>query len=464
MAIKPILSSFVSFIMRFLILCTSILLSATAYAQPELESWLLNTDGATGQYWNGNNLVQMQDECDVQLVQYSADNVYVHASGVPRYATAPFPDGNPAIAAAQDYLFQIPRNPQEGPTGGTPTGLGHTGVLINGVVIFNAQDAFSYNNQGVWHQNGGFFENDGFDCAKGHPAMGQYHHHQVPTRFDDSLDPTSDVCNGFPSDALFTLDVESHSPLIGFAFDGYPIYGPYGFANDDGSGGIVRIETSWQLRDIAVRHTLADGTELPPNQYGPDVGEMVTPPIPPGAEPVQAVLGAYIEDHEYVEGSGHLDAFNGRYAVTPEYPSGTYAYYATVDANHNGQYPYFFPAYRGVVETDNFGGGPGPGGGGGTNVTIDEEVETWTGDATRVGQVVALTAPFFSYPNPTSGVVRFAGKVPEKMEVYDGMGRYVITWNRSDLIGGVSLSGWPAGAYHCLDPTTGLRSLLILQP
>ena len=34
--------------------------------------------------------------------------------------------------------------------------------------------------------------------------------------------------------------------------------------------------------------------------------------------------------------------------------------YATVDADHNGQYPYFYPAYRGVVETDNFGGG-GPG-------------------------------------------------------------------------------------------------------
>ncbi|MCH1575976.1 MAG: hypothetical protein L7S67_06850, partial [Flavobacteriales bacterium] len=59
----------------------------TATAQPELASWLLNTDGATGQYWNGNNLIQMQDECDVQLVQYSADHVYVHATGIPRYAT-----------------------------------------------------------------------------------------------------------------------------------------------------------------------------------------------------------------------------------------------------------------------------------------------------------------------------------------------------------------------------------------
>ena len=417
-----------------------------ATAQPELEAWLLNTDGATGQYWNGNNLVPMQDECDVQLVQYSADNVYIHATGIPRYATAPFPDGNPSQANGQDYLFQIPREPQEGPTGGTATGLGHTGVLINGVVIFNAQDAFSFNNQGFWHQNGGFFENDGFDCAKGHPAMGQYHHHQVPTRFDDSYAPTSDVCADFPSEALFSVNPEQHSPLIGFAFDGYPIYGPYGFANADGSGGVVRIETSWQLRDIEVRQTLPDGTELAPNQYGPDVGELVTPAIPPGAAPVAAVLGAYIEDHEYVDGSGHLDEFNGRFAVTPEYPEGTYAYYATVDADHNGQYPYFFPAYRGVVETDNFGGGPGPGGGGGTNVTIDEEVETWTGGVSETAFMVG-EAPFFAYPNPVpqGGKLQFSGRLPERLVVLDATGREVRNWTREMLEQGVSVEGLAPG-------------------
>ena len=446
-----------------LLFCLSIL-PIGLWAQPELEAWLLNTDGATGQYWNGNALVPMQDECDVQLVQYSADNVYIHATGIPRYATAPFPDGNPSLPTAQDYLFQIPRNPQEGPAGGTPTGLGHTGVLINGVVIFNAQDAFSYNNQGYWHQNGGFFENDGFDCAKGHPAMGQYHHHQVPTRFDDSLDPTSDVCDDFPSDALFAIDTEAHSPLIGFAFDGYPIYGPYGFANEDGTGGVVRIETSWQLRDIEVRHTLPDGTELAPNQYGPDVGELVTPAIPPGAAPVAAVLGAYIEDHEFVEGSGHLDEFNGRFAVTPEYPEGTYAYYATVDGDHNGQYPYFFPAYRGVVETDNFGGGPGPGGGGGTNVTIDEEVETWTGGVSDISGL--RDAPFFAYPNPVSraDLLRFSGRVPDHLVVRDAAGRIVAEWTATDMAGGVAVDGLSPGVHSCSDATGAARTLLIISP
>ena len=332
------------------------------------------------------------------------------------------------------------------------------------MVIFNAQDAFSYNNQGIWHQNGGFFENHGFDCAKGHPAMGRYHHHQVPTRFDDSFAPTSDVCDDFPSEALFTVDPAAHSPLIGYAFDGYPIYGPYGFAEADGSGGIVRIETSWQLRDITVRHTLPDGTELAPNQFGPDVGELVTPAIPPGAAPVAAVLGAYIEDHEYVEDSGHLDEFNGRFAVTPEYPQGTYAYYATVDADHNGQYPYFYPAYRGVVETDNFGGGPGPGGGGGTNVTIDEEVETWTGG---VSDIPALRdAPFFAYPNPASRAdhLHFSGRVPDRLIVRDAAGRIVAEWTAVDFAGGLAIEGLSPGVHTCSDASGGARTLLIIRP
>jgi len=78
--------------------------------------------------------------------------------------------------------------------------------------------------------------------------------------------------------------------------------------NPDGSGGITRIRSSYQTRAITQRHTLPDGTVLTPAQYGPDVS---------GTYP----LGYYAEDHEYVSGLGDLDAYNGRFAVTPEYPS-----------------------------------------------------------------------------------------------------------------------------------------------
>jgi hypothetical protein len=58
--------------------------------------------------------------------------------------------------------------------------------------------------------------------------------------------------------------------------------------------------------------------------------------------------GQYIEDFVFVEGSGTLDASNGRFCVTPEYPGGTYAYFVTVDSTNHPVYPYVIgPTYYG---------------------------------------------------------------------------------------------------------------------
>ncbi len=432
-------------------------LAGALAAQPELNAWHLNTDGATGSYWNGAALIDNGVLCDVELVQYSADNVYITASGVPRYPTGPFPDGNPSQAEDQDYLFRIPRNPAEGPTGGTETGLGHIGVFVNGVVLFNPLDAFSYNDQGIWHQNGGYFELDGFDCAGGHPAMGQYHHHMAPKPQDNSLNVLNDVCSNAPSPSLFTLDPEVHSPLLGFAFDGYPIYGPIGYANPDGTGGVTRIETSYQLRNITDRHTLPDGTVLDPTQWGPDIGAFVTPVLPPGGAAVAADLGAYAEDFEFVEGSGHLDVHNGRFAVTPEYPNGTYAYYATVDAEWNPAYPYFMMSYRGVVAEDNFAP-PGPPGSGGasTSVVIGEPVETWNG-ASAVMEQGART--WGLYPNPATDRVEWIGDGPAVVRVFDGTGHLVEEWRTAERA--LDCSAWPAGLYLVGSAESGFRRLMV---
>lgn len=401
-----------------------------AIAQPEIESWRVNTDGATGQFWNNGQLTNNGIPCDVQLVQFSEDNVYISATGIPRYATAPFNDGNPSQASETAYLFRIPRQPEQGPAGGTTTGLGHTAVLINGVPTFNAQDAFSYNNQDVWHQNGGFFELAGFDCAKGHPAMGRYHHHLMPNPFSDSQDIINAVCSSYPSEGLLTIDPSNHSPIIGFAFDGYPIYGPYAYSNEDGTGEIVRMESSYSIRNITVRHELADGTTLAPNQFGPDVGALVTPAIPPGADPVEAVLGAYIEDFEFIENSGHLDIHNGRFSITPEYPSGTYAYFATVDENWNPAFPYFFASYYGVVATDNFGQGPPGQGGSATNVNINEEVETYN-PTSHVTQQKPEN-PGFWFPNPATQEIYWSGeKLPSACLLLDSQGRIVDNWQQN---------------------------------
>lgn len=68
----------------------------------------------------------------------------------------------------------------------------------------------------------------------------------------------------------------------------------------------------------------------------------------------------FYEDYEFISNSGTLDYYNGRFAVTPEYPCGTYAYYATMDTEGNSLFPYFIGlAFYGEVLECVTGGGPG---------------------------------------------------------------------------------------------------------
>src|SRR6185312_2721578 len=67
-------------------------------------------------------------------------------------------------------------------------------------------------------------------------------------------------------------------------------------------------------------------------------------------------IGCFIEDWQYTAGSGDLDAHNGRFCKTPEYPSGTYAYFTTVDASYKPVYPYFIgPTFYGTFSISNTG-------------------------------------------------------------------------------------------------------------
>ena len=380
--------------------------SAQSVTPPEMAYWLQNTDGSTArQYVQGNSTPIAQNWLvNVQQVEYSNDFVYVSSKGIPAYAIGPYLDGNPGGTGEVDYIFQIPRNPEPNTGNITTTRLGQIGVFINGVPLFDWQDGASYSvAQGtdvrggpgggpggggdrIWNRNAILAENIGFDCAKGHPARDAYHHHQNPQAFNADLALLSNICDVYPSDGLYVLDSTMHSPLIGYAFDGYPIYGAYGYANPmDASSSIQRMEPSYQLRgDIgAVRNN------------GPAVN-------------VDFPLGWYYEDFEFVDGLGDLDVHNGRFCVTPEYPNGTYAYFATVDENWNSKFPYVIHSYYGVVETDNFTQmGPGNSG---TQVTISEptiiqdpdsivfSVDTTTGLEESNGLEGLLNI----YPNPTS--------------------------------------------------------------
>ena len=304
-----------------LLLCTAL----SAQLGPEVTSFRTNLNGGKGYSPDPTiNAAITNVLADVQSVQYNANYSYVSATTVPSYSVGPF-NRNPNVPGNTRSVWRIPRNPRSVTTK-TPTGLGPIGVLVNGVPFFNALDARSYFNLGIWNQNAYVVEGPSFDTALGHPAPGRngpglYHHHNMPF---SALIQEGETWG------------RKHSPLVGFAFDGYPIYGPYGFANTNGSGGIQRMRTGFRTRNITQRRTLPDGTNLPQNQWGPAVSSRYP-------------LGYYAEDYEYVRSIGDLDEYNGRFTVTPEYPRGTYAYFTTVDANRDPVYPYVVgPNYYGV--------------------------------------------------------------------------------------------------------------------
>jgi hypothetical protein len=168
--------------------------------------------------------------------------------------------------------------------------------------------------------------------------MGNYHHHQNPSAFNLDLTVISTVCSIYAADGLYAIDSARHSPLIGFAYDGFPIYGAYAYKNANGTGGIVRMKSSYTLRNITTRTTSPTGN---PVLAGPPVS--ATYP-----------LGYFREDYQYNATSAatpdYLDEHNGRFCITPEYPAGTYCYYATVDSRWNSAYPYVVgPTFYGVL-------------------------------------------------------------------------------------------------------------------
>ena len=264
--------------------------TVNCFSQPEIYSWLQNTE-TTGNYYIAGSPVLVPNNILVncQKVQFSNDYVYVTATGVPSYPTGPFLDGNPSNAQNQAMIFKITRNPQQNLGDLTYTTPGNIGVFINGVALFDYRDGVAWNpntNQLCggpgnppcpggflaemdWNRDAILAEMEGFDCAKGHPAMGNYHHHQNPSAFKLDRFLVSDVCDLYDSDGLYVIDSTVHSPLLGYAFDGFPIYGAYGYQNNDGSGGVVRIESGYNLRNITERthHDNIENIDRPINIF-----------------------------------------------------------------------------------------------------------------------------------------------------------------------------------------------------
>ncbi|MDB5339146.1 MAG: hypothetical protein JWN70_4765, partial [Planctomycetaceae bacterium] len=146
-----------------------------------------------------------KDGIDEVRVSHDEKFLIVESQGFPNHPTANFPNsGNPNTIRVQSFRFRYPLEPKLS-TEVTRVPMGPIGMALNGVVFFNP------------FEMGGMNAVEGYsevwlDSCCGHPEQrGVYHYHKYP----------SCVKSPFKDDGL------QHSPVIGFAFDGFPLYGPY---------------------------------------------------------------------------------------------------------------------------------------------------------------------------------------------------------------------------------------------
>jgi len=229
--------------------------------------------------------------------------------------------------ATSDRLDLIMRD-QESLTSGTyeyydqrngrsATPLGTIGIAANGVALFNPSAGNGGNPPVGFSWNAHYPQSPvdfGDDSCGGHPEQnGQYHYHD--THFLDCWREGSAMAgyNDYYGTTQYNGDnlrhPDGHSKIIGYAFDGFPIYGPYAYASPWDNLSTTRVMTS-SYSTLSVE---AAGR--------PDYGNTIQNPP----------AGALVEDWEYVEATGDLDIHNGRFCITPEFQNGTYAYFLSVD-------------------------------------------------------------------------------------------------------------------------------------
>lgn len=232
---------------------------------------------------------------------------------------------------------------------------------------------------GIWLRNALYGEAVTFDhCLAHQPQNGQYHNHVQPVCLRAQLNDNVQVVYTGRTGPVYQEKATgwTHSPILGWAFDGYPVYGPYGYSDPKNAASpIKRMKSSFRLRAITQRTSLPDWAlafhagipqQLAAPQYGPDVS--ATYP-----------LGRYVEDYDYVAGLGDLDQYNGRFTVTPEFPGGTYAYFVTINDDGSPAFPFILGMQYYGTPTDS------------RNVTVPSGAQDYSGGSSAPQLTTWLT-------------------------------------------------------------------------
>ena len=274
--------------------------------------------------------------------------------------TQPFPNW----PSNQNMVTRFPRVPVPSGKPKTKTSLGAIALWVDGGIIHNQLDAFYWDGTHdtnivsiftqSWQRNANFAEGLSFDPSGSHqPYTGERHHHISPAALRYQL---GDHMYYNSTNHTYTENpaLPGHSPILGWAFDGYPIYGPYGYSNATNTNSAIRrIISGYVPRDGNYGTTnlnVTGRTSYP--QWALDIGKPTTNNGPNVS--ASFPMGWYVQDYDHLADHGYvqgitnqpsgvfydLDRYNGHFCKTPELPDGTYAYFTTVDTNGVPAFPY----------------------------------------------------------------------------------------------------------------------------
>jgi hypothetical protein len=196
------------------------------------------------------------------------------------------------------------------------------GVAVNGVPLDPAGPFWNGDPEAGWQFEvmsevaRGYL---GLDVNNAHVQPGGlYHYHGLPNGLVANLESRLPPGSG------------PHMLLLGYAADGFPVYGPFGPSDPARADSpLVALRPSYRLK-----------------------------PGPRPGGPGGPHDGTFVQDYEYVAGLGDLDECNGVSGATPEYPDGIYHYHITE------QFPFIPRFYRGTPDPSFEVRGLGPGKGG----------------------------------------------------------------------------------------------------
>jgi hypothetical protein len=286
----------------------------------------LDVSGAAGP--NINNLKpSLSASC-------SSTTVTVQSNGIPTYLyEALTPNG----LQAKNYTFTFPRFPSVAPNPTNVPLLGNVGVAVNGVPIYGVNEGAQPASDAYGDPSAAMILDE---CGSHSAQQGTFHNHRLEVKcLIQSAVSSSQPWNNpdpAPNDA---------SPVIGYAFDGFPIYGPYE-CTDTSCTSVQRMLSGWDSTGYQAGTAGCTSSSACSSGYCTDVminGHQTTACVP---------RTCVWSNNTYTPkaGSAYLDQCNGHVG-----PNGDYHYHTTT------AFPYILGCYRGTA-TNNGGNGTQPGG------------------------------------------------------------------------------------------------------